>query len=318
MNDDALSPVIAVMLILAVVVTGVSVWNSSYLPAMKEQAEIEHIQDVEDAFLGLSASIENTAILKDRLQVKARIPLGGGDVMFNTVTSGGSLWVRQDPAPSRWMLQLEANGTFYNMSLMNITYTPANNFWQNQGYSWQWGYVNVTKGSLATPLEYTTMARVAEHTLNSSFAASLIGIEGHGEYFYTFNTSENTTYVEAAYFNLTDLEVTMVAFVPGEDAFVSGNGIGTIEVSSSLVDLHDADTRLTLRVARTATVVPLGFNTSLWNTCTSSLEEISHRPYDNIKSLNISQGEEYDEAVLETSQPLHIALHRVIVTVSAY
>ena len=45
------------------------------------------------------------------------------------------------------------------------------NFWQDQGYQWQYGYINVTKyGTLITPLSYDTMDNVTNATESGSLA----------------------------------------------------------------------------------------------------------------------------------------------------
>ena len=57
MKDDGVAPVIAVMLILAVAVTFLAVFNGIYIPSLKQSAEIDHIQNVEAAFLKFSSDI---------------------------------------------------------------------------------------------------------------------------------------------------------------------------------------------------------------------------------------------------------------------
>ena len=57
MKDDGVAPLIAVMLILAVAVTFLAVFNGIYIPSLKQSAEIDHIQNVEAAFLKFSSDI---------------------------------------------------------------------------------------------------------------------------------------------------------------------------------------------------------------------------------------------------------------------
>ena len=61
MKDDALAPVIAVMLILAAIVTFLSIYNAIYIPSMKESSEVEHLQNVESAFQHFSSDIDYAA-----------------------------------------------------------------------------------------------------------------------------------------------------------------------------------------------------------------------------------------------------------------
>lgn len=91
MKEDAVSPVIAAMLILAVVVTFFAAWHAYYVPSMKAQSEISHIREVETGFLRFSSDIETAASLKKGMRFSGSIPLGGGDFVFDPVKSGGEL-----------------------------------------------------------------------------------------------------------------------------------------------------------------------------------------------------------------------------------
>jgi hypothetical protein len=159
-NDDAVAPVIAVMLLLAIGVTFFAAWNAYYVPSMKAQSEITHIKDVESGFLRFSSNIETAASLKKNMRLSEPIPLGGGEFTFDPVKSGGTLRIQNETRG--YMRMTISNGTTPDLTtnilyLSNFSYQPVNNFWQDQGYVWSYGNVNVTKGTLATPLQYTRM-----------------------------------------------------------------------------------------------------------------------------------------------------------------
>lgn len=152
MNDDAIAPVIAVMMILVVAVTLLSIWNAIYLPDLKQQAEMEHLKEVEEGFREIDSDISHMVSLLRNANISGNIPLGGGDILLHQARSGGSLTV-QDP----YHLIEISNSTLNRNSFMSkIQYIPISNFWIKQGYSWE-GYINVSKGTAETPLEFETL-----------------------------------------------------------------------------------------------------------------------------------------------------------------
>ena len=56
-KDDALSPVVAFMLLLMVVVSFISLLNAYYIPSLKQQAEIEHLQHARDGITAVDNDI---------------------------------------------------------------------------------------------------------------------------------------------------------------------------------------------------------------------------------------------------------------------
>ena len=214
-NDDAIAPIVAVMLILVVIVTLLSVYNATYLPGLKQSAEIQHLHDVEEGVLKFGSDIELAASLKQNISLSQQIPLGGGDILLNSLKSGGSLQVEQEEEP---YLTIDIDGESYPLYLVNFSYWTVNNFWVDQAYTWQYGYVNVSRTSGSgegTPLQYTTMDDVNEKILESSFGKTLIDVKKTNEF--------NSNYT-----------VKVVNFIAGEDSFSSGNGIGRMELNVAI------------------------------------------------------------------------------------
>ena len=149
MKDDALAPVIAVMLILAAIVTFFSIYNTIYIPSMKESSEVEHLQNVESAFQHFTSDIDYAASShQDHLTFSEPVQLGGGDITFNLLKSSGTLNVQDETNPIYTLSLTDRMGTpvaFVNGTMVNFSYEPTSNFWQDQGYQWQHGYINVTK-----------------------------------------------------------------------------------------------------------------------------------------------------------------------------
>ena len=141
MRDDAVAPVIAAMLVLAIIVTVFSVWNAVALPSMKEEAEINHLHEVEYSFMQFSADLSNTASMKRETTFSETIPLGGGDVIFNSLTSSGTLRVDAEPYPIVDLTIVNDSVEYLQENrLVKFSYKSEGNYWQDQGYSWHYGY----------------------------------------------------------------------------------------------------------------------------------------------------------------------------------
>jgi FlaG/FlaF family flagellin (archaellin) len=186
MSDDAVAPVIAVMLILAAAVTFLAIFNGIYIPSLKQSSETEHLRAVESAFLHLSSDIERAVGAgQDRTTLSETVQLGGGDVFLNTLKSGGSLSVLQEPAVYNLTLYDRSENLLGTMNgtLVTLSYDPVGNFWQEQGYRWQEGFLHVTKyGTRQVPLSYHNMTDVSNEFGNTGALAAFAGSFGDVEY----------------------------------------------------------------------------------------------------------------------------------------
>jgi hypothetical protein len=223
-REDAVAPVIAAMLVLAVIVTFFAVWNASVIPSMKAQAEVSHLHDVEEGMLRFSSDIDLAASAtalsggsSSSMHLSEQIPLGGGDILYSGTKSGGALTI-QDEGPYMRVKIYNASYPEGNESLLrlaNISYLPAGNFWQNQSYIWSRGYVNVSNGVESVPLEYFTMQDVPYNIKGALFSAS-VG---------SFGTDPGKCSV---------IVVKGVNITPYKTwGTTSGNGMGTLNLSSS-------------------------------------------------------------------------------------
>ncbi len=209
-NDNAIAPVVAVMLILAVVVTLFSIYNATYLPGLKQSSEIQHLHEVEEGFLKFGSAIEEAASLKRNISLSQQIPFGGGDIVLNSLKSGGSLHVQRENEP--YLTVYNNSLEVYSLTLINFSYWTVNNFWVDQGYTWQYGYVNVTRDpeSGGTWLQHVTMDDVNE-TIDS-FGQTLIEYNEDGS----------------------DITIEAVNFLEGEKSFTSGNGYGKLKLNATM------------------------------------------------------------------------------------
>jgi hypothetical protein len=312
MDDEGLAPVVAVMLILAIVVTLLSVWNATFLPSLKEQAEIEHISEVEQSFLAFGSDLEAAASLKQAVSLKRRIPLGGGDILLNTLKSSGTLWVREE---KDWLYNLTfGTSPPVTARMVNISYHPINNFWQNQGYRWRYGYVNVTKNGWETPLEVTTMARLRCDFANDTggLPFTLVDIEGRGSAQMVLTTCGNTTQIESNAYNCTDIIVSVVNITPGDSDFVSGSGVGTLALTTTVVSSPATSSDYLMVTANPS--LPLPYDAKITGHFHDQCEALN-RTFDNIAGVTQPAA----HAVrLDLDEPVNVTVRMVSIEVEAY
>lgn len=251
MKDDAVAPVIAVMLILAASVTFLSIWNAVYVPSMKQSAEVEHLNNVESAFVQFSSDIETGVSMKKSLSFSKQVQLGGGDFIFNSLRSSGSLHVQNEPYPIYNISFFnETNGIIGGMNgtMVIFSYEPVGNFWQDQGYQWQYGFINVTKyGTRQTPLRYYNMTNVNNHFEEggslAAFARSFVAVEHTKNQSSQYNTitinNTTTTTVSQMQDYCSGIDLFAVTISASHDQpFVSSNGFGTLKLTTAV---HPSD-----------------------------------------------------------------------------
>ncbi len=217
MREDAVAPILAVLLILGVAVAFLGAWNSTTVPSWKAEAEIIHTDAVEEAFVAFSADVLTLATTKkDGMSVNRVVPLGGGSVIFDSTKSSGTVRIFPDNASVRPILmkaELTMPGgtkSTYDLRLLNVSYRPINNFWQNQGYVYEYGHVNVTKDTITTPLQYADMNAAAASPAVENLAGSFVDITNDTITLVSWNTTRSA-------------------------AFASGNGNAVVSAEMKLV-----------------------------------------------------------------------------------
>ncbi|MDD1703471.1 MAG: hypothetical protein LUQ31_10885 [Methanoregula sp.] len=256
MREDAVAPVIAAMLVLAVIVTFFAVWNASVIPAMKEQAEVSHLHDVEEGMLRFSSDIESAASAPSDMILSERLPLGGGDVLYSAARSGGALAVQDEGEYLGIRLYNGSSRAEWRGNLSNISYQPVGNFWLDQGYDWSRGYVNVTKGNESVPLEYPAMKDVPYKIADVLFSASVR----------SYGTDPGTCSV---------IVIKSVNITPSKTGgSMSGNGIGTLALNS-MANPEEPYYNITEIQVNTSLGVPLspGFSQAMHDAVNTSLNK---------------------------------------------
>ena len=92
MNNKALSPVVSMMLILAIITTSISVLWANYVPIVKKRAEIEHNERLSDEFLSISTIY---SLLNENESKVISLKLGGGETTFGRLTTSSTLKVKR-------------------------------------------------------------------------------------------------------------------------------------------------------------------------------------------------------------------------------
>ena len=218
MKEEAVSPVVDFMLLLMIIVSFISILNAYYIPSLKQQAEIEHLNQVEKAFFLIDSDIHRLISFKENAVIKHRVPLGGGDVIFSPIRSSGTLRISDDSVLGTISLINDTGKKDFPITTINISYNPIGNYWINQGYEWKNGTINITKGRKSTWLEYLDLnvANQKKCEFFTILSTPLIQEVNSSRF------SENNENII--------ITVCNISFVP-DNSFISSNGIGGVQLN---------------------------------------------------------------------------------------
>ena len=150
-KDDAVSPVIALMLILAILATCMAVYTTTYVPGLKQQDEITHTGEVKLAFMRFASDIDNVIAQGKPAVYTEVLELGGGDVPLSPTKSSGTIEIEEIKIGT-YQIGTE---TPLDLDGVQITYTPSFTAWEKQGYLYKNGVVWITKDEKKTPAQLT-------------------------------------------------------------------------------------------------------------------------------------------------------------------
>jgi hypothetical protein len=136
----------------------------------------------------------------------------------------------------------------YSLTLINFSFWTVNNFWVDQGYTWQYGYVNVTRNpeSGGAWLQYVTMDDV-NRTIDS-FGQTLINDE----------MNENGSIIT----------IDAVNFLADEKSFTSGNGYGKLKLNATR-------NKVTFK-SEDECLIKLSVNDTVFSKCLNDYNDISY------------------------------------------
>ena len=146
-KDDAVSPVIALMLILAILATCMAVYTTTYVPGLKQQDEITHSGEVKLAFERFASDIDNVIALGKPAVYTEVLELGGGDVPLSPTKSSGTIEINTSKIGTYKI----GEGTEQDLNGIEISYLPSFTAWEKQGYLYKNGVVWIVKDEKMTP-----------------------------------------------------------------------------------------------------------------------------------------------------------------------
>ena len=149
-KDDAVSPVIALMLILAILATCMAVYTTTYVPGLKQQDEITHSGEVKLAFERFASDIDNVIAQGKPAVYTEVLELGGGDVPLSPTKSSGTVEINTTVI-GNYTIGSETK----NLNVIEISYLPSFTAWEKQGYLYKNGVVWITKDEKITPAQLT-------------------------------------------------------------------------------------------------------------------------------------------------------------------
>lgn len=211
-EEEAVSTVVAMMLILAILSTLIAIYTATYLPGLKQQAEIEHSHDVADAFARFGSDIDYAVSHKTGARFSEPFALGGGDVLLSPVRSSGTVTIENQTLVKVTITGKETKKKA--ASLVNISYVPSFTTWEPQGYRWEYGFVAVTKGDVAVPQSsnYNTMDEARNDS--QAFLRSFVDM----------TDSDNT------------IEITLVNLTAENGrSDITGSGIATLKLNATAI-----------------------------------------------------------------------------------
>lgn len=213
-KDDAVSTVIAMMLILGIIATLLAIYSATYLPGLKQQSEIEHSRDVANAFARFGSDIDYVISHKKPARFSEPFSLGGGDVLLSPVRSSGLVAIGEERPLVNVTVTNQTGGMMTgNTSLVNVSYAPSFTSWEPQGYRWEYGFVAVTKDDVAVP-QSSRYNNISEARAGSGvFLRSFVDMSRSGN----------------------EIEITVVNLTRKEDGFfITGSGIATLGVNATV------------------------------------------------------------------------------------
>ena len=187
-SDEAVSTVIALMLVLAILATCIAIYSATYVPGLKQQSEILHSEEVQYAFQRLSSDVDNLYNLGKSAQFSEPVPLGGGGILLSPVKSSGTIELAENRIGTLNITFDNGNSRDIPINTTNITYTPSYSSWELQGYTYRNGVVWITKGAKRTPADillYTVQEGLGrENTTKSQWLKQMGTVipEGNGNY----------------------------------------------------------------------------------------------------------------------------------------
>ncbi len=118
-KDAGISTVVSVMLILVILAICMATFSATYLPGLKQNAEIIHSEDFQEAFMRFSGDVDSVYALDRSAVFSETFKLGGGDILLSPSKSSGTVEI-QDVS----LGTLHVGSNEIPLTTVNVSYTP--------------------------------------------------------------------------------------------------------------------------------------------------------------------------------------------------
>jgi hypothetical protein len=184
-RDDALSEVVGFVLLLAVIVVALSLYQVYGVPAAGRENEIAHMNQVKDRFVDYKISLDSLwvnnrsgVLLSTAFDLGTGAPAtGGGGFVLPILTpagSGGTVTAKSGGAN----LTIEPAGKPpVTIPLGSLSYQSSNNYWVDQTWTYQGGAVFLSQEG-GTTVRVGPSIAVARAGENTTLTIAPISLEG--------------------------------------------------------------------------------------------------------------------------------------------
>ncbi|MDV4344095.1 hypothetical protein HL657_13155 [Methanoculleus sp. YWC-01] len=185
-RDDGLSEVVGFVLLLAVIVVALSLYQVYGVPAVGRENEIAHMNQVKDRFVDYKIALDSLwvnnrhgVLLSTAFDLGTGAPATAGSAfslpILNPAGSGGTVSVKSGGAS----LTIEPEGgSPVTIPLGNLTYRSSNNYWVDQTWTYQMGAVFLSQEGGTTVRVGPSIAVAKTRDDNISLTVAPIRIEG--------------------------------------------------------------------------------------------------------------------------------------------
>lgn len=189
-HDDALSEVVGFVLLLAVIVVALSLYQVYGVPAAGREAEIAHMNQVKDRFVDYKISLDslwvngrNGVLLSAAFDLGTGAPATGGSAfalpILSPAGSGGAVSVKGGGANLTVTAQNgeEISTPIQDLPLGSLTYRSSNNYWVDQTWTYQMGAIFLSQDE-GTTVRVGPSIAVARAGENTTLTIAPISLEG--------------------------------------------------------------------------------------------------------------------------------------------
>ena len=147
-KEDGVSNVVSMLLMLTVLVIALSLASATYIPDLKENAEIIHSSEVRTSFLAFAADVNHQHASGYVSPASRVFSLGGGDILLSPAKSSGTVSLTTESLGS---LSISPGTQNIEINTVNLTYVPHLSVWNSPGFSYEKGVCWVTEDGIRIP-----------------------------------------------------------------------------------------------------------------------------------------------------------------------